>query len=77
MAERAQFTPAQLAEIRDALITRRGITCPVCAGPMASDPVAGGSVGDGSLRIRVRVVCRDCRRSATVLLSARSAGAND
>lgn len=64
MAEPAQYTPIQLAEIRELFTAHEPVTCPVCAGHMTSRPIGGGSFGLGYARRREWLICNGCRRSA-------------
>ncbi len=64
MAGLAQYTPAQLAEIRDAFIGKQPVICPVCAGHMTARPIGGGSFGLGYARQREWLICTSCKRSA-------------
>ncbi|MEO7102476.1 MAG: hypothetical protein ABI311_03855 [Gemmatimonadaceae bacterium] len=64
MAESAQFTSIQLAEIKDAFIAKRDVVCPACGGRMTSRPIGGGSFGLGYSRKREWLICGGCHRSA-------------
>lgn len=64
MAESAQYTPIQLAEIKDAFLGDQPVTCPVCGGRMTARPIGGGSFGLGYSRKREWLICGGCRRSA-------------
>lgn len=64
MSEPAQYTPIQLAAIRDAFTAQRAVQCPVCAGHMTARAIGGGSFGLGYARKREWLICTNCRRSA-------------
>ena len=64
MAESAQYTPAQLAGIREAFTAKRDVVCPVCSGRMSARPIGGGSFGLGYSRKREWLICGGCHRSA-------------
>lgn len=68
MAESAQYTPAELAQIRDAFAglteTSPPIPCPRCGSPMTARAIGGGSFGLGYARKREWLICTGCRRSA-------------
>ncbi|HEY7898444.1 MAG TPA: hypothetical protein VIC03_08510 [Gemmatimonadaceae bacterium] len=64
MAEPAQFSPTQLAEIKDAFLGEQSVTCPVCGGRMTARPIGGGSFGLGYSRKREWLICGGCHRSA-------------
>ena len=64
MAESAQFTQIQLAEIKDAFMGERPVVCPVCSGRMTTRPIGGGSFGLGYSRKREWLICGGCHRSA-------------
>lgn len=64
MTERAQYTPAQIAGIRDAVVAGTPVACPVCGSPMTARPIGGGSFGLGYARRREWLLCPRCRRSA-------------
>ena len=64
MAESAQYTPIQLAEIKDAFIGEQPVACPVCGGRMTSRSIGGGSFGLGYSRQREWLICGSCHRSA-------------
>ncbi|HEY8310309.1 MAG TPA: hypothetical protein VIG47_07125 [Gemmatimonadaceae bacterium] len=64
MAEPAQFTPSQLAEVKDAFTAARDVVCPVCGGRMTARSIGGGSFGLGYSRKREWLICGTCHRSA-------------
>lgn len=64
MAESAQFTPIQLAEIKDAFVAKRDVVCPACGGRMTARSIGGGSFGLGYSRKREWLICGGCHRSA-------------
>jgi hypothetical protein len=64
MAESAQYTPVQLAAIKDAFVGKEPVTCPVCGGRMTARPIGGGSFGLGYSRKREWLICGGCHRSA-------------
>lgn len=76
MAEPAQYTPAEIAQIRDAFAAASGaasgaasesatpIVCPRCGGTMTARAIGGGSFGLGYARKREWLICTACRRSA-------------
>lgn len=64
MAEPAQYTPLQLAEIKDAFVAQREIICPICGGHMTARAIGGGSFGLGYARKREWLICHGCKRSA-------------
>ena len=64
MAESAQFTPIQLAEIKEAFVAKLVVVCPVCESRMTARPIGGGSFGLGYSRKREWLICGGCHRSA-------------
>ena len=64
MTERAQYTAAQLAAIRDAHLGGEPVACPVCGARMTARPIGGGSFGLGYARRREWLICSGCHRSA-------------
>ena len=64
MAESAQFTPIQLAEIKEAFVAKHDVSCPICGGRMTARPIGGGSFGLGYSRRREWLSCGGCHRSA-------------
>lgn len=64
MTERAQYTPAEVATIREAYSAGQPVVCPVCGGRMAARHIGGGSFGLGYARKREWLICAGCRRSA-------------
>lgn len=64
MAESAQYSPIQLAEIKDAFIAKTSLPCPVCGGRMTVRSIGGGSFGLGYSRKREWLICGGCHRSA-------------
>lgn len=64
MSEPAQFTPIQLAAIRDAFTGDQPVECPACGGRMTARAIGGGSFGLGYARQREWLICNRCHRSA-------------
>ena len=66
MAEAAQYTPVELAAIRDAFVAGggSGVLCPRCGAAMTARAIGGGSFGLGYARKREWLICTGCRRSA-------------
>ena len=64
MAESAQYTPIQIAEIKDAFVGDQPVSCPICGDRMTSRPIGGGSFGLGYSRKREWLICGGCHRSA-------------
>jgi hypothetical protein len=64
MTERAQYTPAELAAIREAYTAGNSVVCPRCGTHMTARPIGGGSFGLGYARRREWLMCPECRRSA-------------
>ena len=64
VTERAQYTGAQLAAIRDAFVQGGSVACPHCGGAMTIRHIGGGSFGLGYARQREWLICSGCRRSA-------------
>ncbi|MDQ2889212.1 MAG: hypothetical protein M3R65_01485 [Gemmatimonadota bacterium] len=64
MAESAQYSPAQLAEIKEAFIATLDVVCPACGCRMTARPIGGGSFGLGYSRKREWLICSGCHRSA-------------
>ena len=72
MTERAQYTPAELAAIRDAFSAGAPVSCPRCNGGMTNRHIGGGSFGLGYARKREWLICSSCRRSAIFDLKRRT-----
>lgn len=64
MTETAQFSPAEIAAIRDAFVAGETVACPRCGSPMTARPIGGGSFGLGYARRREWLICTGCKRSA-------------
>lgn len=64
MSERAQYSPAELAAIREAFASGQPVVCPVCGGHMTARAIGGGSFGLGYARKREWLICKGCHRSA-------------
>ena len=64
MAERAQYTAAELAEMRESVLKGELPQCPRCTQRMTERPVGGGSFGLGYARKREWLICPKCHRSA-------------
>jgi hypothetical protein len=64
MSESAQYTPAELMAIRDAVVKGEVAECPRCHVHMTERPIGGGSFGLGYARKREWLICPKCRRSA-------------
>jgi hypothetical protein len=64
VTEPAQYTPIELAQIRDAFIGGGPVVCPRCGGHMTARPIGGGSFGLGYARKREWLICQGCKRSA-------------
>jgi hypothetical protein len=64
MSEAAQYTPSEIAAIRDAFAGGQGVKCPRCGGHMTARAIGGGSFGLGYARKREWLICTSCRRSA-------------
>lgn len=64
MTEQAQYTPAELKEMREVLVSGAMPDCPRCHIHMTERPIGGGSFGLGYARRREWLICSGCRRSA-------------
>lgn len=64
MTEPAQYTTAELKEMREALTTGGMPECPRCLVRMTERAVGGGSFGLGYARKREWLICPKCHRSA-------------
>ena len=64
MTERAQYTPAELANIRETFVGGTMPECPRCNVRMTERPIGGGSFGLGYARKREWLICPQCHRSA-------------
>lgn len=64
MSEQAQYSLAEIAQIRDAFTAGGGVTCPRCGSTMTARPIGGGSFGLGYARRREWLLCPGCKRSA-------------
>jgi transposase-like protein len=61
---RAQYTPAELQDIRQKFVAGEMPTCPRCGVAMTRREIGGGSFGLGYARQRDWLICSKCRRSA-------------
>jgi len=64
MTERAQYSPEELATIRETFIGGTMPDCPRCGVRMTERPIGGGSFGLGYARKREWLICPQCHRSA-------------
>ena len=64
MTEQAQYTPAELKQIREVFVGGNMPECPRCHIHMTERPIGGGSFGLGYARRREWLICPSCRRSA-------------
>lgn len=64
MTESAQYTPAELKQMREAFVSGGMPECPRCHVHMTERPIGGGSFGLGYARRREWLICPSCRRSA-------------
>ena len=62
--ERAQYTPEEQQQIREACVAGAPPLCPRDGTRMTQRPVGGGSFGLGYARRREWLICPECRRSA-------------
>ncbi len=60
----AQYTSAELEEIRSAVAANEMPRCPRCDVKMSIRPIGGGSFGLGYARKRDWLICGKCKRSA-------------
>jgi len=60
----AQYTPIELARIREEFTSGKMPLCPRCELAMTRREIGGGSFGLGYARQRDWLICRKCRRSA-------------
>jgi hypothetical protein len=60
----AQYSPAELQQIRGEFASGRMPVCPLCAVAMTRREIGGGSFGLGYARQRDWLICGKCRRSA-------------
>jgi len=60
----AQYSPAELQQIRGEFASGRMPLCPRCAVGMTRREIGGGSFGLGYARQRDWLICGKCRRSA-------------
>jgi len=60
----AQYSHAELAQIRDEFTAGKMPLCPRCALAMTRREIGGGSFGLGYARQRDWLICGSCRRSA-------------
>lgn len=61
--ERAQFEPAEQAQVQGQWAAEERAQCPRCAVAMNRRAIGGGSFGLGYARRRVWLLCPRCRRS--------------
>jgi ribosomal protein S27AE len=61
---RAQYTPAELHDIRGKFVGGQMPMCPRCGVAMTRREIGGGSFGLGYARQRDWLICPKCRRSA-------------
>lgn len=61
---RAQYSPAEIAAIRDAFAAQGFAACPHCGARMTERKIGGGSFGLGYARRREWLICPSCHRSA-------------
>ena len=62
--DQAQYSPPELAQIREEFIAGRIPLCPRCNAAMTRREIGGGSFGLGYARQRDWLICGKCRRSA-------------
>jgi transposase-like protein len=60
----AQYTPLELAQIREEFTSGKMPVCPRCGVSMTRREIGGGSFGLGYARQRDWLICAKCRRSA-------------
>ena len=60
----AQYTPLELAQIREEFRAGKMPLCPRCEVAMTRREIGGGSFGLGYVRQRDWLICGKCRRSA-------------
>jgi ribosomal protein S27AE len=60
----AQYSAAELQQIRDEFTSGRTPLCPRCNAAMTRRDIGGGSFGLGYARKRDWLICGKCRRSA-------------
>jgi hypothetical protein len=64
VSDDAQYSPAELEEIRRAWSEKQSGVCPRCGVELTSRPIGGGSFGLGYARRREWLICPRCKRSA-------------
>ena len=64
MTELAQYTPAELKQMREVFVKGTMPECPRCQVHMTERLIGGGSFGLGYARKREWLICPGCRRSA-------------
>jgi hypothetical protein len=64
VTDKAQYTPAELAEMKEAFVGGTMPDCPRCGVRMTERPIGGGSFGLGYARKREWLICPKCHRSA-------------
>jgi hypothetical protein len=62
--QQAQYTPAELQQIRAEFTAHGAPLCPRCHVAMTKREIGGGSFGLGYARQRDWLICGKCRRSA-------------
>lgn len=62
--DEAQYTTAEVDQIRRAYGDGEPPACPRCGARMTQRPIGGGSFGLGYARRREWLICPGCRRSA-------------
>jgi len=62
--DQAQYSPGELAQIREDFTSGRPPLCPRCNAAMTRREIGGGSFGLGNARQRDWLICGKCRRSA-------------
>ena len=60
----AQYSPAELHQIREEFTSGKMPLCPRCGVAMSRREIGGGSFGLGYARQRDWLICGKCRRSA-------------
>ena len=60
----AQYSPAELKQIREEFVAGKSPLCPRCKLSMTRREIGGGSFGLGYARQRDWLICHKCRRSA-------------
>ena len=63
-SEIAQYSPEELARIRQSVAAGDPPMCPICNVKMSHRDIGGGSFGLGYARKRDWLICGKCKRSA-------------